>query len=63
MNLLNRIAFFITMYVAFMLDCISLQLFDFLQLFVNEEARMEKWVKELYSYRQKALQQGLKSNN
>ncbi|KAJ8975999.1 hypothetical protein NQ317_006296 [Molorchus minor] len=29
-------------------------------LFLNEEARMEKWIKELYSYRQKALQQGLK---
>lgn len=35
----------------------------FLQLFLNEEARMEKWVKELFSYRQKALQQGLKSNH
>ncbi|CAG9813980.1 unnamed protein product [Phaedon cochleariae] len=31
-------------------------------LFMNEEARMEKWVKELYSYRQKALQQGTKNN-
>lgn len=30
-------------------------------LFMNEETRMEKWVKELYSYRQKALQQGLKN--
>lgn len=30
------------------------------QLFLNEEARMEKWIKELYSYRQKALQQGLR---
>lgn len=35
----------------------------FLQLFLNEEARMEKWVKELFSYRQKALQQGLKSSH
>ncbi|KAF7285026.1 hypothetical protein GWI33_012338 [Rhynchophorus ferrugineus] len=26
-------------------------------LFLNEETRMEKWIKELYSYRQKALQQ------
>lgn len=34
----------------------------FFQLFMNEEARMEKWVKELFSYRQKALQQGLKGN-
>ncbi|KAJ8937615.1 hypothetical protein NQ318_018428 [Aromia moschata] len=31
-------------------------------LFLNEEARMEKWIKELYSYRQKALQQGLRTN-
>lgn len=30
-------------------------------LFMNEETRMEKWVKELYSYRQKALQQGIKN--
>ncbi|XP_060518074.1 serine/Arginine-related protein 53 isoform X3 [Cylas formicarius] len=32
-------------------------------LFLNEEARMEKWVKELYSYRQKALQQGFRNNH
>ncbi|XP_018336591.1 serine/Arginine-related protein 53 [Agrilus planipennis] len=31
-------------------------------LFLNEEVRMEKWVKELYSYRQRALQQGFKSS-
>ncbi|XP_076255380.1 uncharacterized protein LOC143193213 isoform X6 [Rhynchophorus ferrugineus] len=31
-------------------------------LFLNEETRMEKWIKELYSYRQKALQQSLKTN-
>ncbi|EFA03874.1 serine/Arginine-related protein 53 [Tribolium castaneum] len=30
-------------------------------LFLNEEARMEKWIKELYGYRQRALQQGLKT--
>lgn len=30
-------------------------------LFQNEEVRIEKWVKELYSYRQKALQQGISS--
>ncbi|CAG9863002.1 unnamed protein product [Phyllotreta striolata] len=29
-------------------------------LFLNEEARMEKWVRELYTFRQKALQQGAK---
>ncbi|KAF2898963.1 hypothetical protein ILUMI_07224 [Ignelater luminosus] len=32
-------------------------------LFLNEEARSEKWVKELFTYRQKALQQGLKNVN
>lgn len=32
------------------------------QLFLNEEARMEKWIKELYGYRQRALQQGLKAS-
>lgn len=30
-------------------------------LFLSEEARTEKWVKELYMYRQKALQQGTKN--
>ncbi|KAF5280944.1 hypothetical protein FQA39_LY17924 [Lamprigera yunnana] len=30
-------------------------------LFLSEEARTEKWVKELYIYRQKALQQGIKN--
>ncbi|CAH0556543.1 unnamed protein product, partial [Brassicogethes aeneus] len=30
-------------------------------LFLNEESRMDKWVKELYSYRQKSLQQGQKN--
>lgn len=30
-------------------------------LFLNEEARLEKWIRELYSYRQKALQQGWKN--
>lgn len=30
-------------------------------LFLNEEARMEKWVRELYTFRQKALQQGSKT--
>ncbi|XP_057652253.1 serine/Arginine-related protein 53-like isoform X5 [Diorhabda carinulata] len=31
-------------------------------LFLSEEARMEKWVRELYSFRQKALQQGMKND-
>lgn len=31
-------------------------------LFLNEEVRMEKWVRELYSFRQKALQQGTKND-
>ncbi|KAG5861263.1 hypothetical protein JTB14_013503 [Gonioctena quinquepunctata] len=30
-------------------------------LFLNEEARMEKWVKDLYSFRQKALQPSVKN--
>lgn len=30
-------------------------------LFLSEEARVEKWIRELYSYRQKALQQGWKN--
>lgn len=30
-------------------------------LFASEEARMQKWVKELYIYRQKALQQGVRN--
>lgn len=32
-------------------------------LFLSEEARSEKWVKELFTYRQKALQQGVKNNH
>ncbi|XP_050510988.1 serine/Arginine-related protein 53-like isoform X2 [Diabrotica virgifera virgifera] len=31
-------------------------------LFLSDEARMEKWVRELYSFRQKALQQGSKND-
>ncbi|CAG9837959.1 unnamed protein product [Diabrotica balteata] len=31
-------------------------------LFLSDEARMEKWVRELYSFRQKALQQGTKND-
>lgn len=32
-------------------------------LFLSDEARTEKWVKELYVYRQKALQQGVKNSS